>query len=222
MSVDGRVAQIGERVDPEVVAIAVDGIPLPVRPDLETWLLYKPTGVISTAADPEGRGTVVDLVPTEARIYPVGRLDADSEGLILLTNDGELANLVTHPRHGITKTYVALVDGTPSREALRALVDGVGLEDGVARARSARVIDTQRDRSLVELVMTEGRKREVRRMLGAVGHAVQRLVRTAIGPISDRDLSAGRARRLSIAEIRALYSAAGRTWEDAGSSEDEV
>lgn len=220
--VDGRPAEIGEQVDPEAARIAVDGVPLPVRPGLETWLLYKPTGVISTAADPEGRPTVVDLVPTQARIYPVGRLDADSEGLLLLTNDGELANLVTHPRHGITKTYVALVEGVPSREALRSLVEGIELEDGMARARSARLVDARRDRSLVEVVMTEGRKREVRRMLGAVGHEVQRLVRTAIGPIVDRDLSAGRSRRLAAAEIRALYSAAEQTWEDAGSPEDEV
>ncbi|MFQ5554961.1 MAG: pseudouridine synthase, partial [Acidimicrobiia bacterium] len=196
------------------VSIEVDGVPLPVRPDLVYLLLNKPPGVISTAHDPQGRRTVVDLAATEASVYPVGRLDADSEGLILLTNDGALTNLVTHPRYGIPKAYVVQLDGIPSSGDLRRLREGVGLEDGTARARSARVIDTSRGRTLVEIVMTEGKKREVRRMFDALGHPVLRLVRIAIGPIRDRTLKQGSARRLTVEEVRGLYSAAGAAWED--------
>lgn len=129
VTVDGRPARIGERVDPETQEVAVDGRPIPIRPGLVTYLLYKPVGVISTADDPQGRRTVVDLVPPEPRVYPVGRLDADSEGLILLTNDGRLANLVTHPRYGIEKTYLVLVLGGPGRW-VDQLVEGVELDDG--------------------------------------------------------------------------------------------
>lgn len=180
-------------------------MPLPVRPDLLHLLLYKPPGVISTAEDPQGRRTVVDLVGGDTRLYPVGRLDADSEGLILVTNDGELTERVTHPRYGITKTYMALVEGHPGRSAMRALLEGVELDDGPARAAAARIVDRSGPGALVEMVMTEGRNREVRRMLEAVGHPVVRLVRTAIGPITDRDLRPGEWRRLSIEEVRRLY-----------------
>jgi len=164
--------------------------------------------VISTADDPQGRPTVVDLVPPSPRVYPVGRLDADSEGLLLLTNDGELTNLVTHPRHGIPKTYLARVQGVPARARLRRLIDGVDLDDGPARAMEARLIDVHGDEALVRVVMGEGRKREVRRMLDLLGHPVVSLVRTAIGPLSDRNLAPGTWRRLSMDEVRALYAAA--------------
>jgi pseudouridine synthase len=190
--------------------VEVDGVPLPVRPDLAYYLVYKPAGVVSTAADPQGRPVVVDLAPGSTRVYPVGRLDADSEGLILLTNDGDLANLVTHPRHGIPKTYLARVRGVPAPNALRRLTAGVDLDDGPARATAARLVDAFGEEALLELVMGEGRKREVRRMLAAVGHPVTALVRTAVGPISDRDLAPGDCRELTIAEIRSLYAAARR------------
>lgn len=203
---NGEPVVLGDHIDPEHDILTVDGAPIPVREDLETHLLYKPIGVISTADDPRGRETVVDLVPSEHRLYPVGRLDADSEGLILISNDGELTNRVTHPRYGITKTYLAEVAGTPGRSILRRLTDGVELEDGPARAESARIVDSRPDRTLIEIVMVEGRNREVRRMFEAVGHQVLRLVRTAIGPISDSDLTPGRSRQLTASEIKTLLS----------------
>jgi 23S rRNA pseudouridine2605 synthase len=216
VTVDGRVATPGDRADPATARIEVDGVPLPTRPGLVYWLVNKPPGPISTAADPHGRPTVMDLVPAGPRVFPVGRLDADSEGLLLLTNDGDLANLVTHPRHGVPKTYLVRVEGVPPPEALRRLVAGVELDDGPARAMSARVVDTLGDAALVEVVMGEGRKREVRRMLAAVGHPVTRLARTAIGPVRDAALRPGERRPLTIDEVRALYRAAGEAWEDGG------
>jgi 23S rRNA pseudouridine2605 synthase len=203
---NGQPVILGDRVDPQHDILTVDGAPVPVREDLETHLLYKPVGVISTADDPQGRETVVDLVASEQRLYPVGRLDADSEGLILLSNDGELTNRVTHPRYGITKTYLAEVVASPDKAVIRRLTEGVDLDDGPARAQSARLVDSRPDRALVELVMLEGRNREVRRMFEAVGHEVVRLVRTAIGPITDPNLAPGNSRRLSAPEINRLLS----------------
>ncbi len=181
---------------------------LPIKPDLVYYLLYKPVGVVSTTDDPHHRETVTSLVPDGTRVYPVGRLDADSEGLLLLTNDGALTERVTHPRHGVTKTYLAEVDGSVGTKAIASLTAGVELDDGPARAARARVVEDGRARSLVEVTMTEGRKREVRRMLDAVGHPVRRLVREAIGPIRDRQLAPGEWRELSVAEVRSLYAAA--------------
>jgi pseudouridine synthase len=166
--------------------------------------------VVSTARDPQGRRTVVDLVPAEPRVVPVGRLDADSEGLILLSNDGDLAQLVTHPRHEVAKTYAVMVEGVPTASTLRRLTEGVVLDDGPAGAKSARLLGKSGGRAHVEVVMGEGRKREVRRMLDAVGHPVLRLFRTALGPISDSTLKSGKWRELTLQEIRALYEAAGR------------
>ncbi|MEE9583001.1 MAG: pseudouridine synthase [Acidimicrobiia bacterium] len=207
VTVDGEPAHLGQKIDPNQAQVEVDKVPLPVRPGLVYALLNKPPDVVSTADDPQGRTTVVDLVPLGTRIYPVGRLDVESEGLIILTNDGELTEFVTHPRHGVTKTYLAMVNGDPPERAMRRLRDGVELDDGPAAARSARVIDRHGDRSLVEIVMAEGRKREVRRMLDEVGHPVIRLVRTAIGPISDRSIKPGEWRHLTIEEVREIYRA---------------
>lgn len=206
VELNGRPVVLGDRVDPDVDRLTLDGAPIPVSADLETHLLYKPVGIISTAHDPQGRGTVVDLVSSEHRLYPVGRLDADSEGLILVSNDGELTNRVTHPRYGITKKYLAEVTGQPDRSVLSQLTEGVELDDGPGRAQSARLIDSQPDRSLIELVMVEGRNREVRRMFGVVGHDVIRLVRTAIGPITDTGLKPGESRRLEPTEIQMLLT----------------
>ncbi len=207
VTVDGEPAHLGQKIDPNQAQVEVDKVPLPVRPGLVYALLNKPPDVVSTADDPQGRTTVVDLVPLGTRIYPVGRLDFESEGLIILTNDGALTEFVTHPRHGVTKTYLAMVNGDPPERAMRRLRDGVELDDGPAAARSARVIDRHGDRSLVEIVMAEGRKREVRRMLDEVGHPVIRLVRTAIGPISDRSIKPGEWRHLTIEEVREIYRA---------------
>jgi pseudouridine synthase len=215
VSVDGIRAGLGDRVDVTTQSVELDGSPIPVNPDLETHLLYKPPGVISSASDPEGRPTVVDMVASPARLYPVGRLDYDSEGLILLTNDGELANRVTHPRYGILKTYVVLVEGTPAKKDIMALVEGVELDDGPARALSARVVGREgssgralgrreKPLTIIEMTMVEGRNREVRRMFEVIGYPVLRLVRTGIGPISDRSLKPGQSRLLSVGEIRDL------------------
>jgi 23S rRNA pseudouridine2605 synthase len=203
---NGEPVVLGDRVDPAGDILTLDGAPVPIAEDLATYLLYKPVGVISTADDPQGRQTVVDLVESEKRLYPVGRLDADSEGLILVSNDGELTNRVTHPSFGVTKTYLAEIEGRPDNSALRALTDGVELEDGPARARSVRIVDSHGGRALVELVMVEGRNREVRRMFAAVGHDVVRLVRTAIGRLTDSSLAPGESRRLSASEIQRLFA----------------
>jgi 23S rRNA pseudouridine2605 synthase len=207
--VDGAPAHLGQKVDPETAQVVVDGLPLPIRPDLVHYLLNKPRGVVSTVEDLHAERTVVSLVPEGIRVYPVGRLDADSEGLIILTNDGDLTAAVTHPRHGVTKTYLARVKGAPGTRVMAHLVSGVDLDDGSARAVSARVVDHFGAESLVELVMREGRKHEVRRMLGAVGHDVIRLVRVAIGPIRDTVLKPGEWRVLTVDEVRGLYRAAG-------------
>ncbi|CAN5736205.1 pseudouridine synthase [soil metagenome] len=207
VAVDGRVAEIGQRVDPGAQSVTVDGVRIPIKPGLVTYLLYKPRGTISTSDDPRGRPTVVDLVPPEPRVYPVGRLDADSEGLLLLTNDGDLANIVMHPRHGIPKTYTVLAAGLPGPWVQR-LAEGVELSDGPAAALSARVIDSTKDTTLLELVLGEGRNREVRRMCEAVGHPVNRLVRTAVGPVTDKRLRPGQWRRLDVTEVERLYAAA--------------
>ena len=204
VAVDGTKIMLGDRVDVSSQQVTLDGVPIPVNPALHTYLLYKPKGVISSASDPEGRPTVVDLVASEVRLYPVGRLDYDSEGLILLTNDGELANRVTHPRYGIEKRYVARVNGSPSASEIRRLTKGIDLEDGTAHAVSAHVVDRRGAETLVELTMGEGRNREVRRMFEALGFELTGLVRTAIGPITDRSLKAGESRRLTVAEIRGL------------------
>ena len=206
VAVDGRTIGLGDRVDVSAQLLTIDGVPIPLNPDLETYLVYKPVGVISTASDPQGRPVVVDLVPTEQRLYPVGRLDSDSEGLILLTNDGELANRVTHPRYGITKKYVAVISGRPTAAQIRRLMTGVDLEDGPARALSARVVSRGPDETMVEMVMGEGRNREIRRMFEAIGHEVARLVRTAIGPLSDKSLRPGDSRKLSVEEISRLLA----------------
>lgn len=207
VTVDGDPAHLGQKIDPSTARVEVDGVPLPVNPELVYVLHNKEQGVVSTAADPQGRPTVVDVVGLDARVYPVGRLDMDSEGLLILTNDGALTEHLTHPRHGVTKTYTALVTGTPGDETLRALVTGVDLDDGPAAAQSARVVDSHDGRTMVEIVMGEGRNREVRRMFDAVGHEVERLVRTAIGPLRDRGLKPGAWRHLTVEEVRSLYAA---------------
>lgn len=207
VTVNGLVAHLGQKVDPASDLVEVDGAELP-RPDPHVYyLLHKPAGVVSTARDTHGRPTVVDLVPAEPRVVPVGRLDADSLGLLILTNDGELTLRVTHPRYEVPKTYVALVDGEVLPEELERLVSGVDLDDGPARALSARLPDPEAA-STVEIVIAEGRKREVRRMFDAIGHPVRRLTRTRIGPLSDSSLEPGHWRHLTDSEVQALYAAA--------------
>jgi 23S rRNA pseudouridine2605 synthase len=194
------------RVDPEAAVVTIDGVRLPVNPSLVVWLVYKPPGIITTTDDPEGRPTVRTLVPTDPPTNPVGRLDLHSEGLILMTNDGALANIVTHPRYGVPKTYRVLVPQKVTQSEVNALVEGVQLEDGRAAAQSARIDSSSGQRSVVELVLTEGRKREIRRMFTHLDVPIDRLVRIAIGPIVDRSLRPGSHRALSVEEIRLLYA----------------
>ncbi len=204
VTVDGEVAVLGRRVDPETARIAVDGVPVTVRPGTVHYLLNKPAGVVTTASDPHGRPTVVELVPPEPRVFPVGRLDADTEGLLLLTNDGDLAHRLTHPSFGVEKEYLAEVEGRPSPSAVRRLREGVDLAEGrTAPARVAVVAP-----SVLRIAVHEGRNRQVRRMCAAVGHPVVRLVRTRIGPIADRRLRPGAWRELTREEVRSLEVAA--------------
>jgi 23S rRNA pseudouridine2605 synthase len=202
--VNGEVAVLGRRVDPGTDLIEVDGAPVSARPGLVYYLLNKPPGVVTTARDTHGRRTVVDLVPDEPRVFPVGRLDADTEGLLLLTNDGELANRIAHPSGGVEKEYLAEVDvargGTVSAAAIRTLRTGVTLDDGLtAPAKVA-----QPSPGVLRITIHEGRNRQIRRMCEAVGHPVRRLVRVRIGPLTDRRLQPGGWRHLTPAEVREL------------------
>ncbi len=200
ITVNGKPARLGQRVDPDRDKVEVDGSPVGLRADLVYYLLNKPSGVVTTASDPQGRPTVVDIVPGDPRVFPVGRLDADSEGLLLLTNDGELTQRLTHPSFGVDKEYLVQVEGHPSRGALRRLRDGVELEDGAAQAVSVSLPEP----SVIRIVVHEGRNRLVRRMCAAIGHPVIRLVRTRIGPLADRKLPPGKWRELSQSEVREL------------------
>jgi 23S rRNA pseudouridine2605 synthase len=198
--VNGEVAQLGRRVAVEQDQVEVDGHLVSVRPGLVHYLLNKPAGVVTTVKDTHGRRTVIDLVPSEPRVFPVGRLDAETEGLLLLTNDGELTHHLTHPSFGVEKEYLAQVTGTLSAGTLRRLREGVELEDG--RTTPAQV--SQPQPGLVRIAIHEGRNRQVRRMLATVGHPVERLVRVRIGPITDRRLPPGQWRVLTPDERRAL------------------
>lgn len=202
VTVNGVVAELGGRLN-SGDELAVDGAVISTLPDAVTYLLNKPTAVVTTASDPQGRPTVIGLVPDEPRVFPVGRLDMDTEGLLLLTNDGEMANRLTHPSFGVEKEYLAHVTGEPSRAALRRLRDGVELDDGVTAP--AKV--SSPDPGLIRITIHEGRNRQVRRMCEEIGHPVQRLVRVRIGPISDRSLKPGQSRRLSDAEVLDLQRA---------------
>ena len=205
--VNGTPAVLGRRVDVHKDKVEVDGSPVPLDPELVYYLLNKPEGVVSTAADPQGRATVVDLVDPGVRVWPVGRLDVASEGALVLTNDGELTMRLTHPRYEVPKSYLVEVAGAMGGRARRELARGVKLDDGTTRPARVEVVDTGARGSVVEITISEGRNRQVRRMLEAVGHPVRRLVRTSIGPLKLGRLKPGTARRLSPAEVRALYAA---------------
>jgi len=203
VSVNGVIADLGRRVDVETDFVELDGVPLGVRPGLVHYLLNKPAGVITTADDPHGRPTVLELVPDEPRVFPVGRLDMDTEGLLLLTNDGDLTHRLTHPSFGVEKEYIAQVEGSPKRAALRQLREGIELEDGLTAPAEAALVAP----GVVRLTIHEGRNRQVRRMCEAIGHPVIRLVRSRIGPLADRRLKPGAWRSLTADELRALEKA---------------
>jgi 23S rRNA pseudouridine2605 synthase len=212
VEVDGvRVREQGVRVDPTRQVVRVDGSRIAVNDRLAYLALNKPRGVLSTMVDDRGRPCVGDLLAGRAeRLFHVGRLDADSEGLLLVTNDGELANLLMHPSHGVAKTYVCEVAGPVSRSVGKTLRAGIELDDGPARIDSFRIVGAAGNKALVEIVLHEGRKHVVRRLLAAVGHPVSRLVRTAVGPVQLGDMRPGGVRRLRPDEVGALYDAAAR------------
>jgi len=210
VTVDGRRATLGDKVDPQRAAIVVDGDRIVTDTRLVYLALHKPPGVVSTMADERGRPGIAELLGNTVpqRVYHVGRLDTDSEGLLLLTNDGELAHRLTHPSYGVPKTYLAEVPGPLPRAVGRALRAGVELEDGPARVDAFRLIDTTPRTALVELTLHEGRKHIVRRMLDYLGHPVNRLIRVKVGPVSLGDLKPGRWRHLTRPEVAALFAAA--------------
>ncbi|MEM7139852.1 MAG: pseudouridine synthase [Actinomycetota bacterium] len=205
VTVNGEIARLGRRVEVDSDEVAVDGAIVGIRPDLVYYLLNKPTGVITTSDDTHGRPTVVEIVPDEPRVFSVGRLDADTEGLLILTNDGTLTHRLTHPSFGVEKEYLTRVEGVPSRAALRELREGIELDDGTtAPARVTAVED-----GVLRITIHEGRNRQVRRMCEAIGHPVTRLVRTRIGPLIDRRLKPGDWRILTRDEVRTLEIATG-------------
>ena len=200
VTVNGEIPELGEKVDPETSQIEVDGLKIGVRQDLVYYLVNKPIGIITTSKDPQKRSTVIDLVPTHPRVFPVGRLDADTEGLIFMTNDGDLTHYLTHPSFGIEKEYLVQVEVKPSRNAIRQLRQGVELDDGLTAPAKVSLVDEK----LLKIVIHEGRNRQVRRMCESIGHPVIRLVRSRIGPIVDRSLRPGSFRELTNQELRSI------------------
>jgi 23S rRNA pseudouridine2605 synthase len=209
VEVDRRVVtELGTRVDPSSQEIRLDGETLSAARSVY-YAVNKPSGVVSTNRDPAGRPRVIDLVPAgDARLFPVGRLDLGSEGLILVTNDGEFANRLTHPRYEVPKTYVVQVAGKPEPAVLAKICRGVYLAEGLARAEKAAIKSHHKNSTLLEMVLTEGQNREIRRLLAKMGHKVLRLVRTAIGPVRLGKLPPGAARALTRQELDALRRAA--------------
>jgi len=209
VTVDGQVVRrFGAKVDPDKQVIHVDGKRIPTKPDLVYYALNKPIGVVSTMEDPQGRPCLADFVQELApRLFHVGRLDTETEGLLLLTNDGELANRLTHPSYGVQKKYWAKVPGPIGRDVARRLTKGVELEDGIARADDFRVVQEHGQQALVEVVLHEGRKHIVRRMLEEVGHRVIDLARIEFGPVKLGRTKPGTVRALSLREVGELYAA---------------
>jgi 23S rRNA pseudouridine2605 synthase len=204
VTVDGSTAVLGQRVDVRLAKVAVDGVPVPVAADLVHYLLNKPVGVVTTASDPQGRPTAVELVPADPRVFPVGRLDLLTEGLLILTNDGDLAQLLAHPSHGVSKEYLVEVEGSPSPGAVRLLREGIELDDGLTAPAKVAMVGP----GVLRITIHEGRNRQIRRMLEATGHPVRRLVRTRIGTVTDTTLRPGHWRALSFTEVRSLATEA--------------
>ena len=204
VEVDGEVADVlGTRVDTATQEIRVDGVSLPKK-RFRYYLLNKPTGVVCTNRDPSGRTRVIDLVPADQRLFTVGRLDLNSEGLILVTNDGDLANELAHPRYGVEKLYEVEVAGKPEPEQLRQLKTGVHLAEAFVKAENVRVKKRRPHSTVLQITLREGRNREIRRMLARIGHKVMRLRRVAMGPFKLADLPTGAYRELSLAEVEKL------------------
>lgn len=209
VTVDGVLATLGGRADPMVNHVEVDGHRIPLDPTLRYFALHKPVGVVTSLADDRGQPDLSSILPKEPRLFPVGRLDQDSEGLLLVTNDGDLAHRLAHPSFGVEKEYLAEVEGVVQPSHLAALKRGVDLEDGPARAVKATSEGSTGERGAVRVVMVEGRKREVRRLLSAVGLPVTRLIRLRVGPVRLEDLPAGQMRELDSDAVRGLFEVAG-------------
>ena len=212
VAVDGQVVrELGSKADPRRQAVTLDGAPLPAAPALQYWLLNKPAGVVSTVRDPQGRQRVVDLLPPEAAkgLYPVGRLDYDSEGLVILTNDGELAYRLMHPRFKVPKVYRVWVSGRPTPQTIERLRQGVVIEGRPTAPARVHLKGGSELRSKLSFVIFEGRKREIRLMCAAVGHPVQRLVRVGLGTLHLGELPEGACRSLAPPEVAELKAAAG-------------
>lgn len=209
IKVNGKVCkELGTRIDPEVDQVQVDGMPVQLDPDRVYFAFHKPKGVVSTMSDENGRPCLSDYFMGLDRVYNVGRLDAETTGLLLMTNDGELANELAHPSFGVEKLYVAKVRGKITRVEMQRLLDGVKLEDGLQKADKARVIDQNEQSSLVELVLHSGKNRIVRRMMEAVGFPVLELTRKSFGPLRLGNLKPGQFRELSKLEVGLLMQAA--------------
>jgi len=209
VSVNGVVVtELGTKVDPNVDEVRVDGEIVALADGPTYFAMNKPAGYVTTMSDPQGRPTVVDLFPPDAPagLFPVGRLDQDTEGLLLLTTDGELAHVLMHPRHHVDKRYLATVGGVPDDSDMRWLREGVRLDDGMTAPAEARIVKRSGTAAVVELIIREGRKRQVRRMFGALDHPVNRLERVAFGPVELGDLPRGQVRALSAYEVEALRS----------------
>ncbi len=210
VKVNGEIVTIpGSKVDPHRDHIELDGKPIQLPSEHVYFLLNKPVGYVSTVRDPQGRPTVIDLLPVQQRVYPVGRLDIDSEGLILLTDDGELAQRLTHPSYEHEKEYHVLVEGRPTARALRNLRDGIELEDGYTWPAEVTVLRREGNGTWLRFVIHEGRKRQLRRMCKAVGHPVRRLIRVRMGPLTLGNLPPGQHRSLTPQERELLAEAVG-------------
>ena len=212
VQVNGVTASLGRRVDRRSDTVSVDGVRVATDPGLVYYALHKPAGVVSTVADPAGRRTVVSLVPADPRVFPVGRLDADSEGLLLLCNDGDLAYKLTHPSQGVDKEYLVRVHGHPKAGAIRRMREGIDLDGRLTAPAKVSLVGAD----LLKVTIHEGRNRQVRRMAEAVGHPVRQLVRTRIGPVRLAGLAPGAYRALSQEEVRKLERAGGAASLGAG------
>ena len=217
VTVDGVTAELGSKADPDHQVVSLDGRPLRFAPTHTYLALHKPPGYVTTRRDPQGRPTVMDLIPAELRrrVYPVGRLDFDAAGLLLLTDDGELANALTHPSHETRRTYHALVAGNIGPKALSQLRHGLELEDGPTAPARARVLRESPDSTWLELGIREGRKHQVKRMCAAVGHPVRQLLRVAMGQLELGKLASGRWRALRAEEVERLRRSPKPTGEGA-------
>jgi 23S rRNA pseudouridine2605 synthase len=210
VEVNGRVATLGARVDPARDIVRLDGAQVPTAAGLVYFAVHKPRGMLSTMSDDRGRSSLAEMVEDlTVTVHHVGRLDADSEGLMILTNDGPLSHRLTHPSFGVAKVYVAEVDGVVPRAVTRSLTDGVELDDGPVRADAVKLVDATKERSVLEVTIHEGRNHVVRRMFDTVGFPVTRLARIAVGPIRLGDLKPGRRRHLQQGEVQSLYRAVG-------------